>query len=324
MRKLIIIFILISNLIARDENTIVIAGPIATASHPIIYMAKNNVLKDIGKKIEFRLWNNPDELRAMILKKEIDFIALPTNVAANLYNKGVELQLLNVSTWNALGLISRDKNLKTIEDFKDQEIVVPFRADMPDIVLQALIKKANLDIKNDFKIKYVATPIDAMQMLILRRADNVLLAEPAISIALRKTGSFPVKLIAPELYRSMDIQKEWARLYKVEAKIPQAGLAILGSSKGKEELIQRVLEEYNKAIKWYISNKKEASEMLVKTLPMLEAQAIVDSIEFVGINSVDIQNCKDELEFFFEVLLQHNPKVIGNKLPDSDFYYKGR
>ena len=38
-----------------------------------------------------------------------------------------------------------------------------------------------------------ATPIDAMQMLILRRADHALLAEPAISIALRKTGSFPVK-----------------------------------------------------------------------------------------------------------------------------------
>ena len=46
-----------------------------------------------------------------------------------------------------------------------------------------------------------------MQMLILRRADHALLAEPAISIALRKTGSFPVKLIAPDLYRSVDLQK---------------------------------------------------------------------------------------------------------------------
>ena len=61
-------------------------------------------------------------------------------------------------------------------------------------------------IKNDFKLQYVATPVDAMQMLILRRADHALLAEPAISIALRKTGSFPVKLIAPDLYRSINLQ----------------------------------------------------------------------------------------------------------------------
>ena len=74
-----------------------------------------------------------------------------------------------------------------LEEFKNKEIIVPFRADMPDIIFQALIKKANLNIKKDFKLTYVATPIDAMQMLILRRADHALLAEPAISIALRKT-----------------------------------------------------------------------------------------------------------------------------------------
>ncbi len=60
------------------------------------------------------------------------------------------MKLLNVSTWGILGLVSRDKNLKTIEDFKNKEIIVPFRADMPDIIFQALIKKANLNIKKRF------------------------------------------------------------------------------------------------------------------------------------------------------------------------------
>jgi NitT/TauT family transport system substrate-binding protein len=71
------------------------------------------MLKRYWKKIEFKLWKNPDELRALILKKEVNFIALPTNVAANLYNKGVDIKLLNVSIWGILGMISRDPNLKT-------------------------------------------------------------------------------------------------------------------------------------------------------------------------------------------------------------------
>lgn len=322
MKKIVLVFTILLNLFAKDENTIVIAGPIASVSHPILYMIEQNALKDIGKKIEFKLWNNPDELRALILKKEVDFIALPTNVAANLYNKGIDLKLLNVSTWGILGLVSRDKNLKNIEDFKNKEIIVPFRADMPDIIFQALIKKANLNIKKDFKLTYVATPIDAMQMLILRRADHALLAEPAISIALRKTGSFPVKLIAPDLYRSVDLQKDWGRLFEVEPKIPQAGLAIIGETKGKEQLITKILEEYEKAINWYKSNQKDASELVVKTLPMLEVNGLADSIDYIKFENINTQNSKKDLEFFFSVLLENDSKIIGGKLPDDSFYYK--
>ena len=71
-----------------------------------------------------------------------------------------------------------------------------------------------------------------MQMLILRRVDHALLAEPAISIALRKTDSFPIKLVAPDLYRSVDLQKS-GRAISNKAKIPQAGIAFLGDTKGK-------------------------------------------------------------------------------------------
>ena len=128
MKKIILVLALILNLFAKDEQKIVVAGPIASVSHPLFYMIENDVLKDLNKKIEFRLWNNPDELRALILRGDVDFIALPTNVAANLHNKGVDLKLLNVSVWGILQLISRDKDLKTIEDFKGKKIVVPFRA----------------------------------------------------------------------------------------------------------------------------------------------------------------------------------------------------
>jgi NitT/TauT family transport system substrate-binding protein len=90
---------------------------------------------------------------------------------------------------------------------------------MPDIVFQELIKKHGLDPQKDFNFRYVSSPIDAMQMLILRRVDHALLAEPAISIALRKTKSFPISVVAPDLYRSVDLQKEWGELFQTKAKI---------------------------------------------------------------------------------------------------------
>lgn len=315
--------LLSSSAFSKEEvsNKLVVAGPFASVSHPIMRMIETNALKDLGKKIEFKLWKNPDELRALVLNSDVKFIATPTNVAANLHNKGVDISMLNVSVWGILGMVSRDTNLKTMSDFKGKEIAVPFRSDMPDIVLQEIIKKRGLDPKKDFKLKYVSSPIDAMQMLILRQVDHALLAEPAISIALRKTGSFPMKVIAPDLYRSVDLQKEWGEVFKTQAKIPQAGISFLGKTQGNEELIKRFNEEYKKALDWYKNNPKEAAKLVVETLPMLQEEGLADSIPHVNLQDVNAKESKEDLEFFFEVLKKSNPKLIGGKLPKQSLYY---
>ena len=322
LKKIILLVAIFASLNANDKvKKLVIAGPFASVSHPIIHMIESGALKDVAENVEFRLWKNPDELRAMSLKKDVDFIAIPTNVAANLHNRGVDIKLLNVSVWGILGLITRDKNLKSLKDFKGKEIVMPFRADMPDIVFEQIAKKQGLDPKKDFKLRYVSSPIDAMQMLIMRRVDHALLAEPAISIALRKTKSFPLKLVAPDLYRSDMLEKDWGEVYKTEARIPEAGIAFLGDTKGKETLIKRFLQEYEKSIAWYKKNPKEAAELVVKEIPMLEADGLADSIPRVQLKSVKAKDAQKDLEFFFDVLKENNPKVIGGKLPDSKFYY---
>ena len=304
LRKILLSFavLLTTNLWAKKTDKIVVAGPFATVSHPMILMQKNDVLKDLGKEIEFKVWRNPDELRALALNSDVDFIAVPTNVAANLYNKGVDIKLLNVSVWGILGMLTRDKSLKKLSDFKDKEIVMPFKFDMPDIVFKEIVKAQGFDYKKDFKLKYVSSPIDAMQMLIMRRVDHALLAEPATSIALRKTKSFPLKVVAPELYRSADLQKEWGEVFKIESKIPQAGIAYLGETTGKKEIIDRFMLEYKKALAWYKNNPEKSSEIIVKALPMLEEKGLADSIKYVNIDSVKSNDSKKDLEFFFDIL----------------------
>ncbi|ACZ12574.1 ABC transporter substrate-binding protein [Sulfurospirillum deleyianum] len=322
MKKLFILWLGLLSLSFGVEklDKLVIAGPFSSISHPVLRLIETGALKDVAHNVEFKLWQNPDELRALLLKKEVHFVALPTNVAANLYNKKEPIRLLNVPVWGILEILSRDANLKHIEDFKGKEIIVPFRADMPDIVLQALIKQAGLDVKKDFSLKYVPNPPDAMQMLLLRRADHVLLAEPATSMAMRKTGSFPVSLIAPALYRSLNLQSEWGRLFKVEPKVPQAAFSVVGDM--DREIITRFNEEYTKALLWYQSHPKEAGEMVEKTLKTFKVEAISDSIAHTQFELQSAQQSKVALEQFFEILMQIEPKLIGSKMPDEGFYYQ--
>lgn len=318
----IIIGAIIFNLIlfAQPLEKLVIAGPVATISHPIFKIMQSGALDDIAKEVEFRLWKNPDELRAILLKKEAHFVAIPTNVAAILYNKGEDIKLINIPIWGILEIITRNENIKTLKDLQHQEIVVPFRADMPDIVLQAIMKKKGFDVKKDFDIKYVPAPPDAMQMLILRRASNVLLAEPATSMAMRKTGSFPLKLIAPELYRSIDLQKEWGEAFKTKNSIPQAGLAVVGNIDA--HIVQRFEQEYVQALTWYKTHQEDAGELVAQHIDFLSAQAVADSIDHVQLNAISAQKSKADLEAFFTILYETEPKLIGNKMPDEGLYYQ--
>lgn len=305
---------------ANKQPKLVLAGPAASVSMPLIHMLESNALAHVADKVEFIFWKDPDQLRLLALGGKADFLAMPSNVAANLYNRGQRLKLLNISTWGVLWLVSRQANLKTLADFRGKEIAMPFRADMPDIVFALIAEQEGLNPKEDFTLRYVASPLDAMQLLITRRVDHALLAEPAISMALRKTQSFPISVIAPELFRSVDLQQEWGRLFKREARMPQAGVAVLGNAINNQELQNEVMKAYAKSLLWCQQNARACGEMVSKHISLLSPDAVADAIAVSPLQHVTAQAAQQELNFFFQQLLSKNPALIGGKLPDAAFY----
>jgi len=309
----------VSALFAERLDRIVLAGPSANVSHPLFRMIESGALEKYAKKVEFRLWNNPDQLRAMIINKEVDFVAVPTNVGAILYNKKQPVELLNVSVWGILHILVRDPKVKSLEDLKGQTLVVPWRGDMPDIVLQAVMEKKGIG-KNDLRLLYVSNPMDAAQQLIMRRQDNALLPEPAASMVLRKTKSFPVSVIAPQLYRGIDLQREWGEAFGIAPKIAQAGMAAVGDMRRNDEVVEAFEKAYAEAARWYKSHPKEAAKLVVKYTKMFNEEAVTDSIAHVQFEVVPAKEARKDVEFFFERLKERNPKMIGGKLPDEGFY----
>lgn len=305
---------------------LVLSGPYAAVSNPFFHMIETGALKDVAEVVEFKPWKDPDHLRALALdtKLEPHIVAMPTNVAANLYNRGVRLQLMNVSTWGVLWMVSRDGTLKTLADFKGKEIVMPFRADMPDIVFQTLAEKQGLNVRKDFAMRYVGSPIDAMQLLLTRQADHAVLAEPAVSVALRKTKSFPLSVVAPELHRSVDFQQEWGRTLNRKARLPQAGITALGSLLERPEVLARVQQSYATSLAWCEKHPDDCGRMVASKVDMLSAEGVADSIRVDNSVFVSAADARAELEFFLTTLMERQPALVGNKLPDAAFYYNAK
>lgn len=303
---------------ARDR--LVLSGPPATVSFPFIHMMESGALAPLARNVSFHLWTNPDQLRALALDGGADFMAVPTNVGANLYNRGVPLTLLNVSVWGMLWMISRNPDMRTLADFKGMEIALPFRADMPDILFSLLATRQGLDPRHDFKIRYVAAPMDAMQLLLTRRVDHALLAEPAVSVALRKTHSFPLSAVAPDLYRSVSLTEEWGRVLSRPARIPQAGIAALGDTRRDTALVRAVREAYARSQTWCETNPQACGELVARHIDMVSPEAVADAMQASVHRLSTAREAQAELEFFFQQLLADQPGLVGGKLPDAAFY----
>ncbi|HRN31607.1 MAG TPA: twin-arginine translocation signal domain-containing protein, partial [Comamonas denitrificans] len=71
-----------------------LSGPPAIVSAPLIHMAQSNALAGVAAKTVFTPWRDPDQLRVMAIGNKADILAMPSNVAANLYNRGAGVQLL--------------------------------------------------------------------------------------------------------------------------------------------------------------------------------------------------------------------------------------
>lgn len=309
---------------AEKRPRLVLAGPAAAVSFPLIRMAESGALADLAEQVDFVLWRDPDQLRVMALEGRADVLAMPTNVAANLYNRGAQLKLVNVSTWGILWLVSRSAELKTLADLKGEEIAMPFRADMPDIVFGVVAERQGLDPRKDFRLRYVATPMDAMQLLIARRVDHALLAEPAVSMALRKTKSFPIGLIAPELHRSIDLQAEWGRVLQRSARMPQAGIAVVGARAQDAAFIERIQVAYDSALRECLADREACARSVAARIDLLSAEAVADALAVSPLEAVPALAARGELEFFYGVLAERNPALVGGRLPDDGFYAGGR
>lgn len=59
---------------------------------------------------------------------------------------------------------------------------------------------------------------------------------------------------------------------------------------------------------------------MVKYVEMFDADAIADSVGHVQLDVKKAIDSKEELDFFFKILEEDNPKIIGGAVPDENFY----
>lgn len=323
MKKKLMIFVLVLMLLTvacnskeeakseiKDKIVIKVGAPKAPPVLPVLKMIEDKVLgENVEIKVDF--WETPEQLIGMIGSKKNDMYAFPLTVIAKLYNKGMGVKLTNVNTWGVSYFMSSDENVKTWKDLKGKTIHVPLQSSPPDVMTQFFLNKAGLS-KEDYKIVY-ASKTELAQMLISKKAKYATMIEPLVSA---------VKMKNKDMKVVMNFEKEWQKVQNTDKKIPNAGFGVTKEFADKNsELVKKFEKEYEKALKWVVENKEKAGELAEKKIGM-KKQIIVKAIPNMGLSYKSAMDSKEELNDFYKLLFDFDPKTIGGKIPDENMYFK--
>ncbi|HYG86309.1 MAG TPA: ABC transporter substrate-binding protein [Azospirillum sp.] len=290
-------------------------GPPAGPSVTLVHAIASGALRSVAEKVTFKAWRSPDELRAGLTSGTMQTFVLPTQSAANLFNKGLGVRLVNVLTNGLLYLVSSDASLTSMVALKGRTIAVPFRNDTPELLFRRLLAAERITPDADLALQFTGTPMEAIQLLIMGRVDAALLPEPAATAAIMKAGQS-----GKDVSRVIDIQKAWSKATGLDPTLPQAGLgvttAFLDSHAPVVEALHEALVRATASV-----NADPARAASDAAAPLgLPWPVIEKAIPHSNLVAIRARQARPTLEAVFQAASEFDPKIIGGKLPAADFY----
>lgn len=263
--------------------------------------------------VSLKVWRSPDQLRAGVASGQYQVMMSPSNVGVNLRNQGQKVGMVNILTNGIVQLVGKQQ-LAHPQDLIGKKIIVPFKNDMPDIVLQAMLKKLNIDI-NKVSITYAATSAEAVGLFLAKDFHAAWLPEPMASACILRGKQVGVNVV-----RGFDVIKTWGQVFNTKPMIPQAGLIanvdFYQANKAKFDLFHQDLVS---ALNWAKGNVQSAAQIGKNYLPA-PVPALVNGLPYANLTVTKASSVKTELLQFYEELMRFNPKLLGGKLPDNAFF----
>lgn len=292
----------------RKEDTAelrvaVLNGTTGWGAAPLISRVKSGESK-LNAKIE--TYTDASLVSPLIINGDADIAAVPTNLAAVLYNKtGGGVRVLAVNTLGVLYLIEDGSTVSSLSDLAGKTVYLPGQGSNPEFILRALVDGAGVE-NVTFDYTY-SSPDELATALATGKAALGVLPEPKVTAVTSKKETLRVAL---------DFTEEWKK--QTSAPLVQ-GCIIVREDFLKEHtaLVEKFLEEYKNSVEYVNSNPDEAAALIAEAGLAGNAAAAKAALPRCNITYLDGDRMRAALNGFWEALFRINPKSTGGKLPDD-------
>lgn len=253
---------------------------------------------------------SPDALNPRIISGEVDVAAVPVNLASVLYNKlDGDISVLAVSTLGVLYVVEAGSEVNSVADLAGKTVYATGQGATPEYILNYLLDKNG--VAGSVEVNYVGEHAALATMLADGSAEIGMLPEPNVTSTLAGNDNLRIAL---------NLTEEWNKVCSTEL---VQGVVIARKSFVNEhpEAIEQFLREYEKSSAFVNENIDEAAKLIVDAGILGNVEIAKKAIPNCNISFSKGEAMHKAVEGMLTVLFEANPKSIGGKLPDKDFYY---
>ena len=263
-------------------------------------------------KYDFHLAAMADELTPLLLKNELDIIAVPSNLGSTLYaNSTGAVQVIAV---NALGVLYiTEKNgeaIQNIPDLKGQTILATGKGTVTEYVLRYLLKENGLDPDSDVTLEWKSENAEIVTEMATMEHAVAMLPQPYVTVA---QGQVENLRIALDLTAQWDALDNGSRLATASVIVRKA------FAKEHPKAVENFLKELNESVT-YVNENVEESAALCEQFGITKAPVAQKAIPYCNLVCITGNEMKTDLEAFLNILYEENPKAVGGAVPAEDYY----
>lgn len=288
-------------------------GPTAMGMVKLMDDAANGVT---ANDYQFTLAGSPDEIVGSIIQGEFDIAAVPTNLAATLYNKTQgKIQLMALNTLGVLYVVEAGDTIQSIGDLAGRTVYSTGKGSTPEFALNYVLEQNGL--AGQVPVEYKTEHAELAALLSQGQAEVALLPQPFVTTALAQNDKLRVAL---------DLTQEWDKAAQGASQLTM-GCIIAQRSFLEENAAAAAafLAEYEASVAFVTdpANLDAAAALVVREGILPKEPVAKAALPHCAITFISGEEMKKTASGFLKVLCDADPKAVGGALPDEGLYYLG-
>ena len=291
---------------SADFNIGVLQGPTGMGMSKLMKDAEEN---KYSNNYNVELFSAPTDVTGLIINGELDVAALPTNLAATLYNKtGGNIQIIALNTLGVLYILEKGDTIHSIKDLNGKKICSSGAAATPEFALNYVLKANNVECETE----YFATHAELAAQALAGNADIILIPEPQVSTIMSKSSDFRI---------AVDFNEAWNDATDNSSYMSMGCIAVRREFADKNgQALEQFIKDYAESVEFVNNDPSEGGKLIAQYGIVPSAEIAEKAIPNAKIVTVTGEEMKNKTDGFLKVLFDSDPKSIGGALPNEDFY----
>lgn len=295
-------------------NVGIIQGPTGIG---MVNLMKTDEEGKAANDYTFSVATSPEEISAKLANPNggLDIAAVPTNMAAALYQKTQgKVKLLAINTLGVLYMLENGTSVQSVADLRGKTIYSTGEGANPEYILRYVLSKNGIDPDKDVNIEFLTENTELVAKLQKGEATLAMVPEPMVSTVTAQN---------PNVRVAFGMNDAWDAVAGENNKLMMGCVAVRSEFlEQNKAAVDAFLAEYKTSIEK--ASDVDTTAALCETYGIIPKAAIakkaIPNCALVFVSGADM---KAQISAYYTVLFEANPKAVGGKLPDDAFYYEG-